>query len=511
MSDHVLFWDIDLTLLSTARAGIFALEDAAREVLGADPDYGELRTAGLTDSQIARMLIERHGVEESPETVAAFLRTYEGRLPARLPERQGRVLDGVHEILDDVRERPGVHSLLLTGNTQAGAAAKLTQYGLDGYFENGAFCMDMDDRDAIARRALDVAAQVLGEPPDLDRTFVIGDTPHDIASGNAIGVRTIGIASGVVTADELERHDPWLVWERLPDPDGFAQALGLPARLASRPPRRQALPETGPAPGAVEEAARRSPLVRGPHFTDLARADELEFRDVIEPELRGRDVVAWMERKELVPKLRWILERTHVSPRGTVVELGAGTCWLSATLALNQEVDRVIGVEFSRWRLEELAPIAIAAVEAPPEKIERRLADFNDPGLDDAIADLVVFDASFHHAADRPRLASVAHRLLRPGGTVLLFREPTRALLRRGRDHGVEDDYGSFEEEETARGYMTILRDAGFRSVRKVPAAGSFRGARARATLRPPLSWLNGFAFAEFAYLGQATGSRPKQ
>jgi phosphoglycolate phosphatase-like HAD superfamily hydrolase len=234
MKDFVLFWDIDLTLLSTARAGIFALEDAAREVLGADPDYSELHTAGLTDSQIARMLMERHGVEESPETVAAFLRAYEARLPARLPERQGRVLDGVHDILDDLRARPGVHSLLLTGNTQAGAAAKLAHYGLDGYFEAGAFCLDMDDRDAIARRALDVAAEAVGARPDLERTFVIGDTPHDIAAGQAIGARTIGIASGVVPAAELERHRPWVVWESLPEPERFAEALGLPARAITR-------------------------------------------------------------------------------------------------------------------------------------------------------------------------------------------------------------------------------------------------------------------------------------
>ena len=230
MSDFVLFWDIDLTLLSTARAGVFALEDAAREVLGADPDYSELRTAGLTDSQIARMLMERHGVAETPEKVGAFLRAYEAQLPRRLPERQGRVLDGVSEILDDLRDRPGVHSLLLTGNTRAGARAKLSHYGLDGYFEDGAFCLDMDDRDAIARRAFDVAAETVGAPPDLERTFVIGDTAHDIAAGKAIGARTIAIASGVVTAGELERHGPWLVWERLPNPDEFAQALGLPAR-----------------------------------------------------------------------------------------------------------------------------------------------------------------------------------------------------------------------------------------------------------------------------------------
>lgn len=233
MSPHVLFWDIDLTLLSTARAGIFALEDAAREVLGADPDYSELHTAGLTDSQIARMLMEQHGVEESPEKVGAFLRAYEAQLPRRLPERRGRVLDGVKEILDDLRERPGVHSLLLTGNTRAGARAKLSHYELDGYFEDGAFCLDMDDRGAIARRALDVATQVVGTAPELDRTFVIGDTPHDVTAGKAIGARTVAIASGVVSAEELERHEPWLLWERLPVPEEFAQALALPARAVA--------------------------------------------------------------------------------------------------------------------------------------------------------------------------------------------------------------------------------------------------------------------------------------
>ncbi len=232
MSDPVLFWDVDLTLLSTARAGVFALEDAAREVLGADPDYSELRTAGLTDSQIARMLMERHGVPETPEKVGAFLRAYEAQLPRRLPERRGRVLDGVREILEDLRERPGVHSLLLTGNTRAGAAAKLAHYGLDGYFEEGAFCLDMDDRDAIARRALDIAARATGAPPDLERTFGIGDKVHDIACGKAIGVRTVAVASGPVPVAELERHDPWLVWERLPAPDEFARSLGLPARQA---------------------------------------------------------------------------------------------------------------------------------------------------------------------------------------------------------------------------------------------------------------------------------------
>lgn len=252
----------------------------------------------------------------------------------------------------------------------------------------------------------------------------------------------------------------------------------------------------------VARAAAESPLAEGPSFSDLADADELRFRDEIEPELRGDGVVGWMRRKQLAQKLDHVLREAYVRPHGTVVELGAGTCWLSATLARDRQVQRAVAIEFSRHRLEELAPIAIAALGAPASKIERRRADFNAPGLPDACADLVVTDASFHHAADPDHLAAVAFRLLRPGGTVLLFREPTLALLRRTRDHGLEGEHGSFEHEDTARGYERRLRAAGFQAVRRVAAPGA-TGRRGRLLMRPPLSWLNGIAFAEYAYVGR--------
>jgi phosphoglycolate phosphatase-like HAD superfamily hydrolase len=225
---HVLFWDIDGTLLTTARAGVFALEDAAREVCGATPDFSKLVTSGLTDHEVAVLSIETVGAQAGSDQAARFLRHYESRLPDRLPLRQGRVLPGVREILDDVAARPGVEQLLLTGNTAAGAAAKLRHYGIDSFFDAGAFCADGEDRVSIARRALSVARERLGEDPDPDRTYVIGDTPHDIRCGQAIGARTVAVASGAHPVEELETFGPWLVLERLPEPARFAELLGLP-------------------------------------------------------------------------------------------------------------------------------------------------------------------------------------------------------------------------------------------------------------------------------------------
>lgn len=249
-------------------------------------------------------------------------------------------------------------------------------------------------------------------------------------------------------------------------------------------------------------AATLSPLYRGPARSGLADLDELRYREEIEPYPDPvAAVVAMIEDKELPRKLEYVLARADVRPAGTVVDLGAGTCWLAGTLAVRPEVERVIAVEFSARRLTELAPIALAHVRAPAEKVERRVADFYQHGLGDGFADLVTMDAAFHHAADPTHLARVAYDLLRPGGQVLLFREPTLSLLRRSRPHGEEDMHGSFEHEYHAGEYLGFLRAVGFKA-RKSRASGGFATPRARALLKPPLSWLSGILFSEYSYVG---------
>jgi len=226
---RVLFWDIDGTLLTTKRAGVFALEEAAREACGTSPDFGALQTAGLTDHEVATVAIEACGGDPSAETVAAFLATYERYLPDRLGWRDGSALPGVAAILDDLEGDTDVVSLLLTGNTPAGAQAKLEHFGLARYFSGGAFCHAGEDRIAIATRARALAAERLGHEPHPEDTYVIGDTPHDIRCGKHIGARTIAVATGGYSAEELGEHDPWKLLEELPPPTEFRRLLSATA------------------------------------------------------------------------------------------------------------------------------------------------------------------------------------------------------------------------------------------------------------------------------------------
>lgn len=224
----VLFWDIDGTLLTTKRAGVFALEKAAGEVVGRDVDLDQLTTAGLTDREIAAEILRSYQVEPQPDKVDRLLERYADYLPASLHRKQGQVLPGVREILEHLQSREDVISLLLTGNIRAGAKAKLTHYGLDSFFVGmpGSFADENADREEIARQGLTIAQQIL-ETVHPDRVYVIGDTHHDIRCGKAIHARVIAVATGAYSVEELQQYDPWWVTPQLPEPSQFIQKIGL--------------------------------------------------------------------------------------------------------------------------------------------------------------------------------------------------------------------------------------------------------------------------------------------
>jgi phosphoglycolate phosphatase-like HAD superfamily hydrolase len=182
-----------------------------------------MRIAGLTDYQIAQRTFETLGVDTDEAFLRRFVDRYGELLPSSLPRKKGRVLPNVREILEHLSRRDDVRSLLLTGNTRAGARAKLTHYDLIQFFPDGAFAEDTGDRASIARRALDLAR---GTGPVVEENvFVIGDTPHDIDCAAAIGVRTIAVATGGYSLEELEAHRPWRVFSELPAPLEFEKLI----------------------------------------------------------------------------------------------------------------------------------------------------------------------------------------------------------------------------------------------------------------------------------------------
>ena len=216
----VFFWDIDGTLLTTGKAGVPAWEAAVTEVTGRPFALSSVEVTGRTDFQIARATFEWLGVPFDETALRHMVRRYEELLPVYLPQRQGRVLPSVREILDRLQTRTDVRSFLLTGNTRGGALAKLTHYRLFDYFPDGAFAEDFGERATIAHRALELARRA--GPLNEDYLFVIGDTPHDITCAAAIAARTIAVGTGGgYSVEQLKAYDPWQAFEQLPPADEF--------------------------------------------------------------------------------------------------------------------------------------------------------------------------------------------------------------------------------------------------------------------------------------------------
>ncbi len=101
---------------------------------------------------------------------------------------------------------------LLTGNIRLGAEIKLTFYELWEHFQTGAFGDDHEDRNRLAAIAQERGSRLLGGPLRGEEILVIGDTPHDIACGRAIGAKVLAVATGIFRLEQLRGHAPtWAV------------------------------------------------------------------------------------------------------------------------------------------------------------------------------------------------------------------------------------------------------------------------------------------------------------
>jgi len=213
-------FDIDGTLVDTGGAGMAALNEATRELFG---DAGPpLDLAGATDLGIVIGIHEHFSVEPTPERIASYLALYQQRLDWNLAHGgfPGRVLTGVPALLDELAGRPDATLGLLTGNIAGGAASKVRHFGLASYFSFGAYGCDHPDRNRLGPIALERAAAHAGRSFSADETWIIGDTPKDIACAKAIGAHCLAVATGRFTCGELESHGADEVVETLD------QALG---------------------------------------------------------------------------------------------------------------------------------------------------------------------------------------------------------------------------------------------------------------------------------------------
>ncbi len=223
---RLLLFDIDGTLVTTGEAGLIAFAETLERVFGAADDLSRVDFAGATDTGIIAQLFGLHGIEHTAENIGRFQEGYFPSLARLLPEREGRVLPGVPELLAALAGRDDVQVALLTGNFATGARLKLEYYGLWQHFPFGAFADDHADRNKLGPVAVTRAVQHVGRPFAVERdVWIIGDTPKDVACARAFGARVLAVATGRHGEESLRQHSPDVLRADLSDVDQVADIL----------------------------------------------------------------------------------------------------------------------------------------------------------------------------------------------------------------------------------------------------------------------------------------------
>jgi len=213
----LVLWDIDGTLILSGGAGERALVVALRSEFGLTGNLEGIEIAGRTDRWIARHVLAKYALPITPENISRYLAGYLRALPAELNNPHAHVLPGVRDLVAALSARGDVAQGLLTGNLRAGAEIKLRHHNLWTPFAFGAFADDSELRNELGPHAVTRAGSHHAVKFPAERVWVIGDTPHDIDCGKAIGACTLGVATGRYTADDLRAHTPTAVYPDLTD------------------------------------------------------------------------------------------------------------------------------------------------------------------------------------------------------------------------------------------------------------------------------------------------------
>jgi len=225
----LILFDIDGTLIWGDGAARRSFEGALAEVFGTAGDPA-VRYDGKTDRQIARELMRPEGFDDAEidARLDAVIAGYLARLRREVAEDRGRFerLPGVAELLDALEPRDDVVLGLLTGNVAGGAAVKLGAAEIDvARFRVNAFGCDAEARPELPRIAQRRARELLGLELAGDDIVVIGDTPADVLCARSVSARTLAVATGRYSVDELAEHAPTAVVRDLSDTDAVVATL----------------------------------------------------------------------------------------------------------------------------------------------------------------------------------------------------------------------------------------------------------------------------------------------
>ena len=202
---RLVLFDIDGTLLRAQGLGLVVMERVGRRLLGPAFTLDGIDFGGALDPWIFRQAAERLGHDDPSHLHPEFREAYVSELARELDrgERRPILLPGVTSALAAFRGDRTATLGLVTGNYARAVPLKLRAAGIDpAQFVVGAFGDDAPTRPDLVRLAME-QWRARGADPDPRRVVVIGDTPRDVDCAKKNGCRSIAVATGWHTFEQL--------------------------------------------------------------------------------------------------------------------------------------------------------------------------------------------------------------------------------------------------------------------------------------------------------------------
>ena len=226
--NKLLLFDIDSTLIKGLSLHAQAFGYGFKKIYNVDARMDMITTDGMTDRQIIIEILKLKGMEEDQikSRIEECMQTMAEHFNELMSQSDAQItiLPGVTKLLEELNKRGHLIGLV-TGNLEPIAYGKLGKIGLDHYFRVGGFGSDHHvTRSDLVKLAIKKSQDKFDFKFD-NNVFVIGDTPKDVKAGIDAGVKTIGIATGLFSKEQLENSGADFALNNLEDTNKILEII----------------------------------------------------------------------------------------------------------------------------------------------------------------------------------------------------------------------------------------------------------------------------------------------
>lgn len=113
---------------------------------------------------------------------------------------------------------------------------------------------------------------------------------------------------------------------------------------------------------------------------------------------------------------------------GKILDLGAGTCWLTAKLSLLPDINQVFALDLSERFMFSAGMRVLKYLHAEFPKITFVVSDFNEIPLENESIDCAFLFGSIHHSLSPIKTLQEVSRCVKKGGVIMILESPISSI-----------------------------------------------------------------------------------